>query len=371
MKMTRSAVALVLPFLICNTAIFAQNRPDSIQDAGVLNYWTTMDSQARAGGFLFGKLSIEGDPLLWEPIPITVTCDGATKYTAQTDAKNTFTISSANIPGFLNLRGDAKRQMEAHFEGCVVQAVSPGYTSTTLTITHHNLSDEPQLGTLKLTHKEGSSTGSIGNLTRDVPIEAKGSYTKAHTYMLDNKPERAIHELQKAVQIEPKFSEAWYELGKLELAFSVPDAMNSFQQAVASNPNFILPYYQLASLDIQQKKWPDALQNADHALKLEPEGTAELWYDEALADFQLGRYEAAKGAAQKAYAKDPLHTIPNTEQLLAVVLVREKDYPDAITHLRNCLTYLPSGPGADFVKQQIAHLEQLQVQPGQAPAVQK
>jgi hypothetical protein len=54
---------------------------------------------------------------------------------------------------------------------------------------------------------------------------------------------------------------------------------------------------------------------------------------------------------------DPSHTIPNTEQLLAVILTARADYAEALAHLRNCLTYVPSGESADLVKQQIAFLE--------------
>jgi hypothetical protein len=56
---------------------------------------------------------------------------------------------------------------------------------------------------------------------------------------------------------------------------------------------------------------------------------------------------------------DPLHTQPNTEQLLAVIQAARGDYTDALQHLRSCLTYIPAGPNADIIKQQIAQLEPL------------
>jgi hypothetical protein len=50
--------------------------------------------------------------------------------------------------------------------------------------------------------------------------------------------------------------------------------------------------------------------------------------------------------------------VPNLEQLMAVLLAKKGDYSEALAHLRNCLTYLPGDADADFVKQQIATLEQ-------------
>ena len=43
--------------------------------------------------------------------------------------------------------------------------------------------------------------------------------------------------------------------------------------------------------------------------------------------------------------------------MLAVILARKADYTEALVHLKNCLTYLPTGPETDLVKQQIAQLE--------------
>jgi hypothetical protein len=40
-----------------------------------------------------------------------------------------------------------------------------------------------------------------------------------------------------------------------------------------------------------------------------------------------------------------------------VLLAKQGNYSEALAHLRNCLTYLPGGADADFVKQQIAILE--------------
>ena len=47
-------------------------RPDSIQDSGLYGYWTNMSGQGRAGGALLGKVTVEGEPLLWNPILVSV-----------------------------------------------------------------------------------------------------------------------------------------------------------------------------------------------------------------------------------------------------------------------------------------------------------
>src|SRR5271170_5659915 len=67
-------------------------RPDSIQDSGLYGYWNNMSGQGRAGGALLGKVNVEGEPLLWNPILISVVCNGTTTYNTQTDPKGNFQI---------------------------------------------------------------------------------------------------------------------------------------------------------------------------------------------------------------------------------------------------------------------------------------
>ncbi len=91
-------------------------RPDSIQDSGTYGYWTQMSGQGRAGGVLLGKLAVEGEPLLWEPVPVSVVCGGTIVYTTRTDPKGNFAIAPAPAPVSVNQQGDTKRQMETHYE---------------------------------------------------------------------------------------------------------------------------------------------------------------------------------------------------------------------------------------------------------------
>jgi tetratricopeptide (TPR) repeat protein len=114
---------------------------------------------------------------------------------------------------------------------------------------------------------------------------------------------------------------------------------------------------ELARLEAQQEEWKEVAANTSRALQLEPSGTARVWYFDALANYQLSNLQAAKGSAVKSLEMDPRHYLPNTEQLLAVILAREGDYEGALDHLRNCLTYIKTGPNVAFLNQQIAQLE--------------
>jgi tetratricopeptide (TPR) repeat protein len=317
-----------------------------------------MTPQARAGGVLLGKVTVEYEGPLWAPTMVFVTCSGVPQYATQTDRKGNFLITTTKVQGALSLQADAKRQMETYFEGCSVQASLAGFHSSEILITHRNLRDDPELGTLTLKRNETATGTALSETTAPAPANALKSFLKARSDLLEQQPDRAQRDLQKAVDIYPAFAEAWYQLGRLQQTSSREDARNSFSKALAFDPQFIPPYQQLAGLAVEDGKWSEVLANTNHALQLDPAGTPQIWFYDALANFQLGKTNMAEASALKSLTMDPSHSVPNTEQLLAVILARRRDYAGAIAHLRNCLTYLPSGPSSNLVKEQIAQLEE-------------
>ena len=333
-------------------------RPDSIQDSGLYNYWADMTGQGRAGGALLGKVAVEGEPLPWEPLLVTVSCDGKVTYTTQTDAKGNFGIVGMNLSGAMGKQGDAERQLVTQYEGCVVQGSVPGFRSTSITLTQHNLRDDPQIGTLMLSRIGRSAATTVSTTTDTASPKAIKSFEAARGQMLQNDSEGAQRDLEKTVKIDPQFAEAWLQLGKLQETSNPQLARDSFSKALAADPNFVLPYEQLAALAAQSGNWQDVLDNTDHALKLYPDGTPEMWYLNALANYQLKKPDVAEASAMKSLALDPRHSVMNTEQLLAVILAGKGDLLGAIAHLQSSLKYLPPGPNADLVKQQIAQLTQ-------------
>ena len=252
---------------------------------------------------------------------------------------------------------DSKRQMETKYEGCVVRGSVAGYRSSAVTITVHSLRDDPNLGTITLSPEDRGGGTELSTTSRTAPSNAMKAFEKARGDWIAQNPDGAEKNLKKAVQLYPSFAQAWLQLGKIQEASEPQAARDSFSKAMAADPKFILPYEQLAALAVQGEKWQEAVDNTSHALQLDPAGTPQLWYYDALAKFQLGKTDEANASASKALAVDPRHSVPNTEQLLAVILARKADYAGALQHLKNSLTYLPAGPEADLVKQQIARIE--------------
>ncbi|MGO9087225.1 MAG: tetratricopeptide repeat protein [Terriglobales bacterium] len=333
------------------------NRPDSIQDAGLYGYWSRMTDQDRAGGALLGKVVVKDEVLPWDPIVVTVSCNGAAVYTAETDSKGYFLILPSRIPGEASLQGDRERQMKVHFEGCAVQAFLAGFKSSGLGITEGNLRDSPELGTITLTREFTARGTAMSATSKSVPAGAAEHWNRAGEEMLAGRPDRARRQLEEAVRIDPGFAEAWYHLGALQLVSNPGEAQICLRKAAATDPAFVSPYEQLAGLAVQQEDWRGALKSLNQYLQLDPKGTSHIWYYSALSNFSLGNIDTAEGSANKLLAMDPLHNTRNGEQLLAVILARKADYSSALAHLRHCLSYTPQGPDAELLKAQIAQLE--------------
>jgi Tfp pilus assembly protein PilF len=332
-------------------------RPDSIQDSGFYNYWANMSAQGRAGGVLLGKLALEGEPLPWQPMLVSVDCKGSVVNSTQTDLQGRFVITFTEAHGTTGTPSDAQRQMETKYEGCMVRGSVAGFRSNSVTITAHNLRDEPNLGTITLSPKARGGGTELSTTTQAAPSNAMKAFEKAREEWIAQNPDGAEKNLKKAVQLYPAFAQAWLQLGKIQEASEPQAARESFSKAMFADPKFILPYEQLAALAVQGEKWQEAVDNTNHALELDPAGTPQLWYYDALAKFQLGKTDEANVSASNELAMDPRHSVPNAEQLVAVILARKADYAGALQHLKNSLTYLPAGPQADLVKQQIVQLE--------------
>ncbi len=330
--------------------------------SGVGKYANFDQTVAHQHGSIYyqGKVAVAGVQLPWDAVPVVVGCKGVTRYDTRTDPKGIFKIEAAPANSEVAaIKSSSSKPTPAELTGCEVSAQLQGFTSSRLTITNGNLMDNPDIGTITLSVDERATGSAISPTTAAAPKDALKSFDKARAEAQSGHPDSAQNDLEKAVKIDPQFAEAWYQLGKLETAAKPQDAMKAFAKAQAGDPNFVPAYEQAAVVAATQKKWQGVVDATDHALKLDPAGTPQLWYLNASGNYNLGNAGIAETSAQTSLAMDPSHEAPNTEQLLAVILAARRDYPGALEHLRNCLTYMPPGPNADVIKQQVAKLEKI------------
>ncbi|MGB9467290.1 MAG: hypothetical protein WBR10_19440 [Candidatus Acidiferrum sp.] len=318
-----------------------------------------MISSARPGQpgeYLSGNVKLVRGPVPWDPIPVSVVCDGKVRYTTNTDPTGNFTIGSVKQPGSTTTKAD-KKPFAAQFVGCSVEAALPGFESSPLAVVKRNVKDDPNIGSITLRPEAGAVDAELSSTSAAAPKNAVKLFEKARNVGIANKPDSAQKNLQRALEIYPQFAEAWYQLGKIEQTANPTEAWNSFSKAAAADPKFALPYGHLAMLAAQAEKWQELVDVTTRALKLNPNGTIDIWYYNAIGNYHLRNWDVAGASAATSLAMDPLHVQPNTEQLLAMTLAEKQDFAGALQHLRNCLTYIHPGPNLDLVKEQIAEME--------------
>ena len=169
-------------------------------------------------------------------------CNGTGVYTTRTDPKGNFAISPAPAPVSVNQHGDAERQMETYYEGCRCRPPLPVFTPRRLRLPSTICGTIRISGHSHFPGREGRTAGTAVSATiESAPASAVKSFDKARTELLEQKPDSAEHELEKAVQIYPSFAEAWYQLGRLQQASGSADAEKSYSNATKADPQFVLP----------------------------------------------------------------------------------------------------------------------------------
>jgi hypothetical protein len=194
----------------------ADKNPEKISGVGGDANFSQLVSQQHGSMQFTGKVVVDGARPLWSPIPIVVNCGGKTRYNTVADAKGGFGILlDAKLPDseIVKTKSDLKRVDAAELVGCNVTAVLDGFQSTTVTIANRDITDNPDIGTIRLHQNEMAKGSALSATTASAPADALKEFDKAHADETDKKLDSARRHLQKAVGIDPQFAEAWYHLG--------------------------------------------------------------------------------------------------------------------------------------------------------------
>jgi len=213
--------------------------PEMTSGTGKYANFDQVMAHQHGGMYFSGKVAIEGSALPWDPVPVVVDCNGTVKYNTRTDAKGTFTISNG---GRITTSSEVAPQVGAkpvtasQFVGCQVKASLAGFQSSALTIGNGSIMDNPDIGTITLHLDEHASGYGVSPTTGAASKDALKKFDKARSEAANNNADGAQHDLEKAVQTDPKFAEAWYQLGKLQQKTKPQDALASYEKAVAADP---------------------------------------------------------------------------------------------------------------------------------------
>jgi tetratricopeptide (TPR) repeat protein len=201
---------------------------------------------------------------------------------------------------------------------------------------------------------EGST---VSAAALNVPEAAKKAFGKGESAFNDEKWAVAEKNFEKAVDIDPDYAQAWSHLGEVLQKESKPtEARAAWEKAVAADPKYIRPYVQLTMLDLAEKHPEDAAAIAGKAVAMNPLEFPELYFYNAVANYNLKRLDVAEMSARRATQLDAAHENPRAELLLGTILIAKGDRA-GLQHLKKYLDLVPKAQDAEQVKHAIAQVE--------------
>ena len=191
--------------------------------------------------------------------------------------------------------------------------------------------DDPNVGTILL-HRIGPAEEgkTVSAVLLAAPKDARKAYEKGLDAIKKKKFEDAQKNLEKAVEVYPKYSTAWYELGMLQAGQGKMDmARKYWDTAVECDPKFVKPYLQIAIVELQAARWRGLAEVTDKLVKLDPFDYPQAFFFNSVANYNMQNFEAAEKSALAAERLDTRHAFPKVDHILGMLFALKKDYAGA------------------------------------------
>jgi tetratricopeptide (TPR) repeat protein len=174
----------------------------------------------------------------------------------------------------------------------------------------------------------------------------------------DAKLASAEKDLLAAVTIYPKFATAWSDLGRARLMHQETDgAREAFLKAIEADSKLVEPYVGLGEQSMREKDWKGAAQYIGKALQLDPVDYPALWFEDAIANYNLQNWDRAEKDARQAVMLPPGKSDPHANELLGLILLNKRDYSGAKDALNTFLKSSPKPEEAARVRQQLDEID--------------
>lgn len=337
--------------------------------------------------FLAGKVMLDDGTPLPDRVKIERVCNGIARTEAYTDRKGQFSFqlgrnmemqdasSASAMPDFTGGNNTRRTNgslpaggIERSLMGCDLRAELAGYRSDMITLANRHYMDDPNVGTI-IMHRLGKDEGQTISVNSALaPKDARKAFDKSLEAINKKNLDEAQKNLEKAVELYPKYSAAWVMLGRLHEQREHPDeAGRAYRQAIAAEPKLIPPYERLSWLALNAGKWQELADWTDQLLRLNPTSGAETYYFSSVAQFQLQHYDIAEKNAREAIRLDPAEKLSRTHYVLGLALAQKQNFTASAQSLRHYLEVSPNIPDAEVIRKQLTQVEEAAKEEAQAP----
>jgi len=242
---------------------------------------------------------------------------------------------------------------------CELEVVLEGYLAGSVSLKVAGVG-ATNLGTIVLRPVSGAGSLTISATTLRAPSTARKAYGKGLDAVHSKNWDAAAADFAKAVQIDPQFAAAWYQLGQARLAGGdATGAEQAWRESAKADPRFVKPWESMTALADQRQDYTESARTSAAWLQLDSDHFPAAWLFNAVAKARLGRIDEAENSARKGLEADKEQRVHRLHYVLGLILVTKHEYAEAGTCFRNYLKLAPGAHDADAVRRQISDLDQL------------
>jgi tetratricopeptide (TPR) repeat protein len=267
---------------------------------------------------------------------------------------------------------------------CELRATVSGFHSDVVNLLDLTPDSNVDIGAIVIHRTEKVKGMTLNVAAYNVPKDARRAFEKGIEAQKHSNLGDARQYLEKAVQIYPRYTSAWFQLGLiLQKQTQVEAARSAYTQATTIDSKFLPPYLSLASMAFAAQDWIQVLNLTNHIvehdplryadvtgyiLDLDPLDYAEAYFYNSAANFNLNKIADAEKSGLKAERLDVRPRFPQLHLLLAEIFARKNNYATAVSEAKTYLELVPHAKNADQVRERLAEMEKLN---GPAPSGEK
>jgi hypothetical protein len=258
---------------------------------------------------------------------------------------------------------------------CELRASVSGFRSDVLNLmARDSFAGNMEVGDIVVQRLEKIDGMTINAAAYNAPKDARKAYEKAVEAIKAGNSAVARQQFEKAVQLYPKFTIAWFQLGKvLQKQNEKTAAQAAFTRATNIDSKYLPPYLSLSYFAFDAQDWPELLNLTGHILALDPLNYArvkgyildldsfdyaEAYFYNAAANFHLDKLDAAEKSGLQAAHLDVRPRFPQLHLLLADIFIKKHDNARAATELQTYLDLVPHDSNAEELREQMTKLQQ-------------
>lgn len=226
----------------------------------------------------------------------------------------------------------------------------------------------PQSANAGSTHDESGNSGTptspddprftVSVTSLAAPEKAQKAFEKGEEEARKGKWQSAADNFKRAVAMYPRYAIAWLELGRVHVRQSSWfEARQCFQQAVAQDSKLVDGYLELAHVAAQEQNWKDLADESDRLIQMSPDASAEYWFLNSAAYYNLGNLDHAETSITRGLRLDSRHEFAQMEYLYGLILGSKKEYKAAAEHVNEYLRLAPNAEDSQAARNLLAGYE--------------